>query len=644
MKYAKIIVPLSGVACLAGIFTLRRAIWSNDCSTLDNRPAMVATPRAEAVATVSANGVCDIAPGQMLGYQVNVDVNATVHPQGLGIDGAVQSVKRSQSGVLQLRGLSSDDVSGSVVLARLQGAHIDNQAMPAAINNPFLLRIGRNCAIEGFAYQRTTPRSEARAQQGFAHQLMWRMPTAASEAAPADNAIGHYDSTYSKEIAGGQRRVTIAGTRYSQIWGEQPKVVTPTQSDGLVELGTSPWFASLVRREVLAGMSVADSDTTTKVQQVEANASAFAGIANTSDGYIWMNLLPHTNIVARATRPVTESQLRMRDAMKNVKVDEALADHVVRNKTGGNFVELWPPLSLYLEAHPEETQTVVAALIKKTVPSYSQASGWLAVGNARTPEAREALLTVIADANVSTLNRTRAAFAMVDREDLGQDYANLLGSYSRGMNQNSIQGRAFARQSALVLGVFASLRADSHPQIYGSARDNLKSMLQSETSPANMHVIFAAMGALGDTDLIPTALSYLSNANPKVRAGALAIFRRIQPEFTSSDLAAVLRRETDPDVKRVAYEMISRQTVDAQRPFEPVLLAQAAADLPFAKGMLTRRAIIKTLGPATQTFEPGRAALKAQLRQEYDKRTGLYALFTQYLSPQDIAEALEGAQ
>ncbi len=638
MKLRKIALLPCAAAAVGGVW-----FWQQR----DRQP--VVRPNAPSTAAVDVanrdetnSPSCEItAP---LAYDVTFVANGEVHPEQLGAPGSATAVAHTQQATLQLLPLHTDEASGSIVLAKLTNRTLDGASASDA-TQPFLLRIEKNCAIAGYAQHKKTPQLAARMQQGFAHELMWRWPETQTETAIAENAIGRYRAQYQRQDgANGERTVTFGVEQYLKLWQGSKTDVVPDRSTATLSRGRTQWFERLERREQLREVGVVDSDSTVTAQLVAAKPEVFSAAEQNVDDYVWLNLLPQTTTVGKVERPITAAEREAQAALKGVAVKDALAAHVKNNVVGGNIAQQWQGLSSYLEANPEQTEVVAAALIKNVVPRSAQATAWLALGNARTPEAKAAMMAIIRDPNVAAINRTRAMFAVVDRDDLGREFAEELGGMAGGLSaKQAMPARMASREAALALGVFANLRETSDPAVYDMARTRLTNMLAAQTSPAELHVVFSAIANLGDSTMVQVTEPYFTNTNPEVRAGAMKVFRRIAPEVSSGTVARLLRSETDMKVKGALYEMLERQSVDAQRPFSQAVVAQAALDLPAATDVHQRRAIIGTLGPAAVTNATARQALMAQVRHEYENRTGLYSLFTQYLTADDIVVALAGA-
>lgn len=579
---------------------------------------------------------CAIPENETLAYRLSLDVSGEVHAAALGAAGRNDAqITRAVRGTLELRSLTATS-ENSTLLARFYGLTMDG--VPAGLDAPFLLRIGSHCEVEGFARELSTPVLTARTQQSFAHELLWRMPDALSSEAQGENAIGRYAASYDK-LEDGNIRGKI--NTYTKIWADDRSGVAPKVSSVDVAVGARSWFTSLRRHEVLKGLSAADSDTSVQADRVDASPGAFEGVSLDVSKYAWQNLLPRANATARAGRSVTKADRKAREEVKDLPVAEALKRHVEFVAKTTNFAEMWPPLSTYLEARPEMTGDVVDALRGNIVPE-GVAPAWVAVGQARTPQAREALLAVIRSGSAPSIDRTRAMFAMMDRDDLGVEFARELGVFAAQMHRsgNDWETQAFAREAALGLGMFANLRMESDRKVFDVAHESLAELLANQTLPANFHPIFAAIGNLGDHRMVDLARPYFSHPEPKVRAASAQVFRRLEPESHTAVIAEWLIREVDPTVKRAIYQTLEKETLDAQRPYEPLILDRAAADLPMMKSLLTRKAIVKVLGPGAKDYAPARQALIAQAKTEFQKRTNLFKVISPYLTPAEVTFAL----
>lgn len=636
-----LLVVLIGTGALTGVLVLRPA----------HAPSLTETatpPRSpnDARSLTRGDG-CAFHVGDALAYDVKVSGKATVHPERMGIasdarDASATPSLHQATARLALEVLETSDTAGATLVARFEGA-----AMPGVegdLSAPFLVRVGRTCALTGFARHTQTPVVTARAQQSLVYELAftWAAGSGAPVDVEGDNAVGHYRASYDVKGAGAGAVVESSSRVYARLWGTGASddvaraELIPSESTVRVESGGGPWFARLRRHEVLSGTGALDTDVTTDAVAVEPRPRALGDAPHDTASYRWENLLPRM-LRLRERREVTERDLRARAAVKDTTLADQVSGLVARSRSPMNFAETWPALATYLEARPDAVAPLVAELRRDTFPAEGRAGAWLALGGARNPEARDALMGVVRDASSRPIDRSRAVFAMVDRDDVGVAFARELGGYASGISTGASRGeRVFARESALALGMMAGLRGETDREVHAEAMGTLKTLLASQTTAKSLHAVFGAIGNVGDPETLAWIAPYTRHADPDVRAGAAQAIRRLQPAETTELTASWLAREQDLDVKRAIYTTVAKQTHDAHLPAEAPVLDRAIADLKSHPGVITRRAILHILGKASRTYPPAHAALVEQAGKEIAERSGLYATIAPYVGADEV--------
>ncbi len=586
----------------------------------------------------SDGGPCALREGERVGFDMRVRTTGKLQGDALGAKGVTMPLDQELALELHARVLSSD-IDGAVLLTR--AAHVEPAAYGATIGAPFLLRLASSCELVGFARHGETSAESGRAAQALAYELNLRYAAPGNESShEADASVGHYRARYRASEHDGKVKLEQTARSYARIWTDPGKSVTPSLSTMTAMLGAGPWLAQLSRREVLSGVGANDTDTTVEVSRIESPEHALAGADSNQSAYIWQNLLPRVQF-PRSPRRVTKRDLAAREAVKNQPIEEALAGHVVRSRTVENFAEIWPPLTTYLEARPEQTQTVVAALRNGTIPPEGLASGWVAIGQARTPEALDALLGVMRDPSAAAVNRTRAMFGLVDRDDIDPTLASELASNALNLpNASNDEERLFARESALAMGMMGNLQEERKPELHAAAVAAIPKLLAAPRNADDLHPVFGAIANLGAASTLSLVEPYTRDKNPKVREGAAQSFRRMRAPDYSPMLANWLAREDDLAVRRELYATLAKQVHDRQESPGAQVLDQAIRDLKAHPGVITRRALVKVLGVGAKTYEPARQALMVQAKKEAELRSGLYAVITQYLGADALLAGL----
>lgn len=625
----KHLAVLAGAALASGIGYLWHGINRSPAAVVVDMPLDPAT----------RNG-CRLEPGQRLGYLIDVDLNGTLTggPWG-GSDGDKHATQFGAQLKLSLLTIGRD-AEGAIVQAHF-GA--DNETNISAA--PFLLRIADSCDVVGFARYQQTALAAARAQQAMAYELVWRWPT--NDANIHETSRGVARARYSH---GADGAVTGDTESYSALWDVDAQVmsklgaVRPETSHTYVVPGANPWFESFEHTEQLEMPGIGAYAQRTVVRSSSQLARTTEHERYNTNDFIWENLLPR-RVQTRIEREVTEQDLVLRESLKHQTLAQALANHEALNRTEANFAFTWRKTSAYLEANPAAIEPFVKALQERKIAD-GIASGWLAVGNARVPEAKAALLAVMRDDHAQVSDRTRAMFAMVDRADVGVPFAAELGSMTAAhlKSDRGFNARQLGRESALALGMFGGLRSEADPAVIAEAKKVFTNLLTDRATRHSLHTTFRAIGNLGDKSLLSVTQPFTTNSDVKIRASAAYAMRRIRVSESADFAASWLGHEADPTVKREIYTVLSRQLTDQPEAAPNALVDRAIADVQQNPSLQTRRAIIRILGNSAQVNAAARQALIAQipfeLAQEAKKEgNGLYAAIAAYLTP---AEATQG--
>jgi hypothetical protein len=603
---------------------------------------------------------CSFSKGERLAVHMHVQVNAVIHAAALGAAGADPSVDRETAGVLEAEALSSD-ARGAVLLARFRDVSMMT-ASTGDLTSPFLVRVDPRCTLTAFARHQDTAAFTARTIEGLAYELNWTWPEKGAASVIAENAVGRYRATYTaagqpaqpgqpgqagQGAAGSVSRHTDA---YLALWDEEttasggPRKTAQVEGTGGITVGQGPWFARIERTEIVRDAGPTDTKLSLEASAVRPTAGALDGVSRDTSRYVWEDLLPRT-LFPRDMHKVTKREREARAAASGQTAGEAVTAFVQRVRTERNFALTWPPLTAYLEVHPESTASFVAALRSGDVPADARASAWVAVGQARTQQAHDLLYGVVRDSSAPSLDRTRAMFAMIDRDDVGVDLANELAGHALAMSPDNLatEHQRFGREAALGLGMMGGLRGEKEPEIQQVALTTMSNLLRAQTTASGLHPVFAAVGNLGATSTLSLIRPYASHADARVRAGAAQAFRRMAPAATGDFVSEWLAREADPKVKEAIYLTIAQQTFAAKTPAADAVLDRAIVDLQTKPGVIARRAILRTLGIGAKTYPPARAALLAQASYEVRHKTGLYSEISDYVKGDDLVHALDVA-
>lgn len=336
-------------------------------------------------------------------------------------------------------------------------------------------------------------------------------------------------------------------------------------------------------------------------------------------------------------RPVTTFDVARRARVGKLSVRQALDAFYALSNTGG-FQDKWPDVSAYFEVHPEAMTTAHAELRARRMAINAIVPFYIALGKARVPEAKALLLSIVRDPSDTPMDRTRAMFALVDREDVGAELAEELA----GM---------------------ATAKAAAHPDVFlkGEAMLALSMMAGIKRKDASLHdvavkavaallatadrndsrIAMKSIGNLADPALLALAEPVSKHADPYVRMEAAYAFRRLNPVHSEQLVLGWLAAEKHPFVKAKLYQILQLQHFDLNTGASEALTRQAIQDMPKFSSGVDRRTVVRLLSQSSVKDEPWvRAALVAQARFEHKKNTGYLNEFSEVLTPAEMFKVL----
>lgn len=648
----------AGAAVLAtmGLMHAKRATPAAPTLTAsDPTPGAETSPATVDDAVDRAPG-CVFQEGDKLAYQLDMTVKTKIDTDKANIDPSINDtpqLTRTSSAKLALRAVKVDPKEGATLLARF--TDVDRVTTQAAgdITPPFLVRIAPSCKISGYARLSTTPIREARAAQAMLHELQFSWTENGERTADGENGYGVYTATFTASRGPTIVRRIAAYTRaWEDAWSrglETDDVAAahehPTlASEMTVKAGRGPWFSSLEGSERMPGVLASETQTRTKAETIASLDQTLTDAPITGDRYIWENLLPK-KVKAREIDAMSSRDHKELDKLKKVPLPEAMGKFLKRVENKENISQQWPELSRYMRARPEMTHEIAKELRSGSIPEEATAAVYLAMGKTPTPEAKRELLAINADTAAPTIDRARAAFALVDRADVGIDFARTLRNDSRAVSTGLTRmQRVYAREATLALGMMAGLKGEEEPAIMEESRGATVDLLREGRTAVALRPAFKAVANMGDPSMLPTVEPYMRHADPEVRRGAAFAFRRMAPSATSTMTASWLARENDPDVKRTLYKIVQLQHHDADVAASPEIVARAIADLDARPGTLTRQSLVRILGRASATMPEAKAALLRHARAEVEAKQGVEELMRKYLSAAEMADAMKGAR
>lgn len=624
-------IALAGAACVAAVAL--PVVFGGQAAPAPTPPALRPAPTADVSAPpvasapaplVAAHEACDWRAGRQLAYRVSTEGSAALQlPSGKRAD-----VDAELTALLRLRLLRVQD-GVAVAVGQLSELKSRVAGLAAAeLGAPFLIELDAGCRLRRFAGGVQVPRAHARDQQA----LLWSALFAATPGPlSGQDGLGEFTAEMTARADGQLERVVRT---YDALWGTTALDV-PATGRTVIKLGRGPWFDTLQARTQLT----VDGVPTTSRTTFDRTAAPALEVAAELADFVWEELLGAT-VHERAVRPDNAYDAARRARVAALSYEQALTTFAARCAQESS-ADAWRDLSAWFEVHPEGVRTAVEQLRARDVPPQAVAWLYTALGKARVPQAREALLAIRRDTTEPPMDRVRATFNLLDREDVGVPLARELGAEGAVSMAELDHEASFLRGEALLaLGMMAGLRAD--PAIDAVARDTLRSILT--TAPRDAQVARSALkavGNLGDATLLPAAQRFMEAPNFHSRRAAAHVFRRMAPRDAEAAALAWLAREENPFVKRELYVQLRRQHFDAQARVSAALTRQAMADLRVTKAPIDRKTIIRFLSRSVLVDTPElRRFLVEQATLERQRDSGILNVFTEILTPAEVSEVL----
>ena len=505
----------------------------------------------------------------------------------------------------------------------------------ASLAPAFLVEIDAACTLARFARAAGTSRSAARTQQALLWEANWAMPRGAGTL-EAQDGTGTYTASLSTRPEGSVARRLDA---YTSLWG-QPGAGGDAEGRLVVQPGTGPWLASA---EGTLAVSVGTQRRTAHVvlARVAPGSQHVLGGAPVKEAdFAWENLLP-VETSPRTRRPVTPQDQARRAAVAPLDAAQALATLTTKAEAKEGLERQWPELAAWLEVHPEQTRQVVQELREERVPVPAVDGLFIALGNARTPEAKAELLALKRDLAAPPPIRMRAMFALVDRDDVGVELAREFATDAQALEASPTRTQRFLGAEALLaLCTMSGLQEDR--EVTGEAQQAVRQALASPRASAHARkVALKALGNLGDARLLALAEPSTHDGDWKVREAAAFTFLRAPVAGSEPMVLAWLAREPHELVKRRIVRSLEAQHFMQHQPTSAALTRAALPELAAQPNLLARKALIRLLGRSTIKDDPAvRQALVAQARLENEKGSGLLNEVSRYLTPEEIREVL----
>lgn len=602
-------ISMGGVAVVA-VAAVGSQLWSADAGVNESasvkspasRPATASPAPSAAVATTSPER-CRFEVGQRMAYTLSAEDEARFEPAAFGLaptgagaatPGDATAVMRNEAkGALELEVLESSE-ERAVLLGRFVGLESSLVQRDDRLAAPFLVRVEESCALDGFAYAEDTPLPYARIQQALLYDLSWALPEGSESSFEGADTMGQYRATLTALAAKASITKRFTGFESWRSGMGQPEAIDRGQL--VVSRRASPWFDRASLRVSLSGRGTSFERSLDAAQR-EPAAGALEAASHTQADYLWADLLSQ-DLPLDEPRARTNAERDALAAAGRRDFDAVLDDYVDRVQSGAGIQDTWPPLKTYLEAKPEYAQELIERMKRGEIPGEATMGVYIALGNAETGEAREALEGVMRDEAAPVFERNRAIFSLIDRADVGIEVAQYLDDRARTIGKGEVRSeKILARQAMLALGAMAG-RKSGDDEIRDRASRAVAQTLRTTSAALEKRPVYGALANIGDPALLELVEEVIDEPDYKVRKAAAIVTRRMPPKESADFTARWLARETDWRVKVHLWNTVELQTFDAREMTSDAVLRYALEDLKARPGVLTRKSLIRLLARA----------------------------------------------
>ena len=638
---------LTGAALAMGGLGVSTALPQRERPEAATPPAPSAGLGASATPTLEAPPApgepvaarCTMSAGTRLAWRLKSVVTAELDVSRIGVTGDVQlPPTRTQFNALldveALRGSAFE----TVLLARFHHLDPESTARVGAMDSAFLLRVGPDCGLAGFARARDAALPAARQQQATAQLLWFVVPSGERAEAQGADGTGRFTAVVARgedeRGAFAQRRIT----GYTAMWAGARETLSIKHSLLTVRYGTNGWFDSMEGTDVMSGAGLTRGESQLTVTPQALDGAALASASRDEASYVWEDLLPRPAAAPATPRAeVTVDERRQKEALGRLTFGQALQQFAAQVAHEPNLELQWRGISQYLETRPDQVPTFAAALLHDDLPAPMKVAGYLAMGKANVPQARDALLAIHSARSAPPYDRVRSALALAGRGDVGVELAQQLHRESvLGAGESSF----IAHNALLALTIMSGEHPGRNTEVDHEARAAVQEALERARTPGELGPVFGAIGNLGTPELLPTIQQWSRNPDPEVRAVVPKALRRLPLETSLPVFLEWLRRETYPPVKEAIYLVLHHQHLDARQDIGRELATQAIADLKAQPLILTRQSLVRLLGPVATTYPDVQQALVEQVKLEVGSGSGLYSTISQYVPGDAISVAL----
>lgn len=487
----------------------------------------------------------------------------------------------------------------SVLRAALHDVRLDQTLSRERVDTdelvraPFFVKVDERCHFTGLGFDPTWSAASRRLVTSLFDGLEVVLPEQASAAAwqtEQHDEIGTYVGEYTAarsetdDVLVRRRKSSYRVDEDARQLGMRVQVLG-AETDARFDTGRPAWMRRVEGRE-LVRFVLPGREAQAFVHRFEAQRDDTAIAALDTTLALANADFSSVDELALSTPDPIDPELAALDR------DEVLAQFLARFAAEGRSASFGAARSLaaWLRAHPEETPALLAALRDGDLDPIAHASLFLALELAGTDASREALTEALVDAELTDLNRSRAAVALANHGVPSRASADALLAQARGDASGMVS-------SVSLLGVGTMARRAGDAPLRGELREALTAELERTTGAREEAVAIDALGNARDDAFATTLDERLHGERPELRAHAADAIGKLSPEVARPLLTDRLETESDPAVATAILRSLGRLG-DASGTLSPDQLALAARRLGDTPREDERSAWIEWLGSA----------------------------------------------
>lgn len=565
---------------------------------------------------------CHLHPGEDLGFRLRsvTDTGAGETTQHLELNAVLHWHVLATRGTGWLVAAALDE------LDLIQRPVAPAPALKAALGDPFLIELGRDCRFKGMAF---APRSDARARSRLdalmrSMEIVLPVAPVRQWTARQDDAMGSYQGHYQREtasgMASGTKEPVIARRRVRYYAFRVPSLGRPLAGPS----------AEIVSSQARATLDAEGGWLSTLASQDHLKVSLGERLLADVTGSIEIHRIespPLPRLMGLATeRFVFRSSLQAEEGPPQPTVPDAslaaldlrgaLADFERRLGAGkGGLHDGVATLAGYLVQRPGAIGELMETLRNGSIDPKLHSALFLALERTGTPRAEVALAEGVGDRRLSSVDRMRAAVALADVPHPSHRAVDALVAQARSRGGDA-QAQDVSRSALLALGTLDRNTATSNPELAAKARQELGARLRTRPPSDEVMTDLDAVGNSGDESLVAAVEGYTNDPSPLVRAHAAGAFGRTGDAGDEARLTAWLVRERDPRVRRAIVATLAERVDAARGGLSNNLLSTAISWLPQETDAQVRGLLIRLIGGVAASVGEAKQALIEQFHRE----------------------------